>query len=1323
MKKKLFVTFIVGVCYASIAMDPPSLDIKVCSAGVAVFGNRCMLIGKRNDDGTWCSFGGKADPSDIRIYRVAKRETAEESMGVFNSPREHIKRWPYHELHSENGSRFRMYFTVTDAPVAESVLNKKLEASTGHSREYEEFLWLPVSTILSALRTPELDNGRLKVRVHGRPDPLIFMEDFTNMLHQLPVTQQLEAIEAGRPLALTQTFSTWDSGEFESISFPDPDAIAPGEPPFQPGSKTAARAFIYRFSRTRTPRVVALAPLLGPDTPHPFSPTQAYLRLTLRGDYEHGTSRAILEANLRRYMDILVKEHELHREIEVTEADITRLARFLEFEISEFQQGRVVLYHGLEGPLLLLYRYFSAWHAFFRGETQDGIWRLRGTDIPFINPRTGAPYTIDETLGLQRGDYAGDKSTLLLCVNPVLTLGPGRWSHSTSSSIEYFLNSHSVLAPKIEQMLIDTFVLFGMPPELAQENSQEILSIIAQFFGADHPENGGLLAFSLSSDQVDLYTRAVYGGGALFSTPSVREVLENLIQAALKGSVMADAEIKSITSEARLLLHPGLLFPIRAEFRHPLTAGQERLLNDRLLHLLDLHLIRWLKHGMMPFPGSIYSPTSEIPLLTAAGEAGFQLKEIDNILPMLVSKGWMQPAEYFLGKFPDALSSGKDLGTIMEAFTELASKNSPTKVAECIAFFLKYGLSEHVQEWIPEDAIKAAFERFVSLLFKDSSSEIAESIEFFSKYELGSSVQKVIPETTKETIAVRLVSSFLDRFEEITSEQISNISAIRMILGESFSGELSRIGGQGLLRNNLARLVDRAFAEQLGAYFDALGLNFEDEIQSFLLKSVNDRDYTWTTAVIIQTLCDHGYLHLDPNTPEGMNNFAQLLSNKPYDISLISHSTWRFLVRSIVQKYSIPANYPPFKGYPDKTIGDILVSSGIWLPLGTEELDSLLRRRQDEILRDFEKTGNLLSEYVPNLIQLREVLAALSVPPADIESYEGALGLFLQLNGLHSGQRNHPWMGALHGLTNSREFNWDSFVSHVNKLDDLGVLWAHLPELNTMASQKLLQDPLTLENFIAWARTTEVSLPEQLENPHFFVRNLLAILGGRDARDTQQILGAWKENFPTAIDLLERSPGYTKKKFVNKLIFSPNLLSSMDKLVAILGSISEFNPDIFVSQNRAKGSEDDFPSSLSSVTSVILSRLAEQSTPMAPELRDTVGRSLKTLFSLPGAFGSLETGLWDTMSKIGLIMNDSYPYIQSLLLLPPAPVLRSLTETPVLAILTVMENVAPYFPDELPLPWREYDAQLSGLTKTPIPGTQLSVGDYIKGALSYQNIF
>lgn len=189
------------------------------SAGVFVYsyinGEPYALLGKRVGHQWWGNFGGKSDPGDDFLAVSASRETLEESMLLIHLSVDHLSRCLSHDLVSE-GHRFRMYFSDYEYIPAETFRKKPLYAAPSCMREYTDFIWVKVSSLLDAvLQSKVIEEERTQtIQIEAPVDPegpsaettqVILHPPLFHMLRQRPVLRAMSRLIEGQPLRAIHT--------------------------------------------------------------------------------------------------------------------------------------------------------------------------------------------------------------------------------------------------------------------------------------------------------------------------------------------------------------------------------------------------------------------------------------------------------------------------------------------------------------------------------------------------------------------------------------------------------------------------------------------------------------------------------------------------------------------------------------------------------------------------------------------------------------------------------------------------------------------------------------------------------------------------------------------------------------------------------------------------------------------------------------------------------------------------------------------------------------------------------------------------------------
>lgn len=196
------------------------------------------------------------------------------------------------------------------------------------------------------------------------------------------------------------------------------------------------------------------------------------------------------------------------------------ICKLITFEQEEQQKDNVVFYHGLDGKILFMYRYFAG--LFSRIEGKDlGDFVLRGDNLYAINPLTGKNFsTVKEVRDFYKvgddvfaaKDYGSGINLRVMHCNIALSASPAT-SRSTASSLGFMHNSFSVNGGDIVEMIISALVFRGMSMNAARACATEVARMYDGNFVSEHKNNGGILAISIPRTQADKLAMHVEVGG------------------------------------------------------------------------------------------------------------------------------------------------------------------------------------------------------------------------------------------------------------------------------------------------------------------------------------------------------------------------------------------------------------------------------------------------------------------------------------------------------------------------------------------------------------------------------------------------------------------------------------------------------------------------------------------------------------------------------------------------------------------------------------------------------------------------------------------
>ncbi len=377
----------------------------------------------------------------------------------------------------------------------------------------------------------------------------------------------------------------------------------------------------------------------SPPDKKPYTATEAHLRLWLGEAYVAGENKT----NLKALIEKVGMKGELRREVELTDEAFDRLSLILETEqkmifherLQEMPFGYDTFYHGCRQEMINLYQALSTLENLFFLKEGGEFSALRGmfshmnkypeithaletyhqdhrtfytflyhqhkteNKDPALIERSEEYQTWDEaqkekihkiwkeTLPLD--DSKIDNGYLMLWLNAVLSAGKVT-TNVTSSTIEYFLNSHSVKKPDDKKLFQESMALRGI-----EASYQWFQSLFEQYINPLSPEgksNGGLLQIFVNTTWRDLYTITIkHGGGIPYGHPIhvkeedkkpyvgrmlqklqeeakkrdlppeeqiAHDVMEHMIRTREESPVSVEEKpfMKSLISEVCLFLHP-----------------------------------------------------------------------------------------------------------------------------------------------------------------------------------------------------------------------------------------------------------------------------------------------------------------------------------------------------------------------------------------------------------------------------------------------------------------------------------------------------------------------------------------------------------------------------------------------------------------------------------------------------------------------------------------------------------------------------------------------------------------------------------------------
>lgn len=233
------------------------------------------------------------------------------------------------------------------------------------------------------------------------------------------------------------------------------------------------------------------------------------------------------------------------------------------------QTGRTLI-HSANSGMNSLYKVFTEVRRALMLNPLTDKMVLRGTDLYF----RGVLSIQDANKKFGMHDYGHPmRGSAVLCVNLILTAGLNT-TRSTSSSIEYLLNDHSVQEQNLSKRFEEAMALAGIP-----SNFSPFHSLFQQFYQEhDRLGNSVLLAITLPRDSLARFTYhqkmdSYAKDDGQKDLPQLTQALDSLADKANEvrktgEDFETNKEVKrDLIHEARVLLHPELMFDAGTKVR------------------------------------------------------------------------------------------------------------------------------------------------------------------------------------------------------------------------------------------------------------------------------------------------------------------------------------------------------------------------------------------------------------------------------------------------------------------------------------------------------------------------------------------------------------------------------------------------------------------------------------------------------------------------------------------------------------------------------------------------------------------------------------
>ncbi|AIK96352.1 hypothetical protein [Candidatus Odyssella acanthamoebae] len=587
-----------------------------------------------------------------------------------------------------------------------------------------------------------------------------------------------------------------------------------------------------RFSQEFTSSEEKDVPLWDMNCPESIS--RIHLRIILGKDYktsadfigdENSVRKADL-ANIREYFSRYTsteyeqknhEKNEFKRKIHLLESDYEFFADVLAFE--EENKNWPTFYHGASQDINNLLKSLTYLRELISLKSFEGLMALRGSDIYFKGTKT-----VQELLELEGDCESPVTKAAMLFLNFTLFAGPHTTS-STSSSAEYLVNDHSVDAPDIKGIFLESLSLIGF----SQPVYDYFHSLFEQYYRYQGLPwaNSVLLAITQHPEDIDTYNYASRGNGFFNEIPSTLNVLNN-IQAEyyrlqmeqqktgiLEGFEKERERKKNLFPENRLWLHPSRVMnpshvKIKAFDRFRLAPESQDSYDQAMRQTTAVLLGEWLTHKAIVLEGSfIYYPSlKKLHHLVVKGVTGKALQEefSSKGLIYLIHNGHLTAVKQYLENYPEVLQEESfNPHTVIPAVLK-------TNDLEFINYFVKEIFNLDLSNFFTQDellfqiayCVESDYYHALLYLFKNCDfSKVEDSIKLSWAKLLDLNDSKAVP----------LLEEYLHRFYKIAPplmkdflniiwDNLSSQESIKIILDSPFAQPQLLLNGMGTLAYN-----------------------------------------------------------------------------------------------------------------------------------------------------------------------------------------------------------------------------------------------------------------------------------------------------------------------------------------------------------------------------------------------------------------------------------------------------------------------------------------------------------------------------------------
>lgn len=504
----------------------------------ALFEGEILIpLGNRNDNQGWCHSGGESEDGESP-HETASRESKEELIGTYVPHPDLLSHQPFIDTITEknNDSFFYRLFFQKVKYLPSDVFKKKLVDLflNEHSKEFTDIKWVKASDLWGAVATGNniLQVDGESIQLYGPMFQTLSTKSGQSILCKLWLDKTLNTTPSDIYFSARDSFNQcyqignkWSAEEFAEIQkeFYLPKSTESSENNKILATAVAAHGMAMvqlkrKFQEIESPTAPKTA-LWNPKCEKTLS--QIHLAMVLGDQYKEAEDfkgdpnprRAANIENIRAFITLnndseYWQEHNQDRKIDLLESDYGVLADILDWDDNNKEWPTFI--HGTSDRLNNLFKAFTYLRELIGVRSLKQLVSTRGTDIYFKQDKT-----IWDMINRTGPVQNNETSNAMMFLNFVI-FATCNTTNSTSSSVEYYANNHSVTLQDMSARFEEAMALCGF----SKPDYSYFHSLFEQFYKHQHPtfENSVLIAVSQNPVTLDDYNYPTLGGGSFLIT-------------------------------------------------------------------------------------------------------------------------------------------------------------------------------------------------------------------------------------------------------------------------------------------------------------------------------------------------------------------------------------------------------------------------------------------------------------------------------------------------------------------------------------------------------------------------------------------------------------------------------------------------------------------------------------------------------------------------------------------------------------------------------------------------------------------------------------